>query len=288
MLIENTGQHMLDSGGHYGRHWQRNRVVNFKDLPEFEYTVEESNGEVGLYGSIPLFHFLNAYCEITESSKKLQKMFMEHSHLPEVEDESWLSCIYSFIEKYNIKHEYGGNNSYNLETVLSQGIQFQGIEINHYDNPQFAKLGIVEGEYILLQIHGGCDIRGGYTKPKVFACEYEDLLCSLSSIDIWCRECNTGFYSDDSGYHWYCDEYYPTESLTQLFFRRIATWFGVRWKNTKSFFKSPKRFFDGHRWSYYKPMRKTTQYQLKHKCYVKDEKLYCKSCNEELVVRGRT
>lgn len=27
MLTENTGRHMLDSGGAYGRNWERNRVA---------------------------------------------------------------------------------------------------------------------------------------------------------------------------------------------------------------------------------------------------------------------
>ncbi|MEM3215909.1 MAG: hypothetical protein QXS81_01030 [Candidatus Micrarchaeaceae archaeon] len=34
MLIENTGVHMLDSGGAYGRHWQENRkIADFRKRP---------------------------------------------------------------------------------------------------------------------------------------------------------------------------------------------------------------------------------------------------------------
>ena len=29
MLTENTGKHMLDSGGAYGRHWERNQKKSF-------------------------------------------------------------------------------------------------------------------------------------------------------------------------------------------------------------------------------------------------------------------
>jgi hypothetical protein len=28
-------------------------------------------------------------------------------------------------------------------------------------------------DYIILQVHGGCDARGGYTKPRVFSLDYE-------------------------------------------------------------------------------------------------------------------
>jgi hypothetical protein len=35
MLIENTGVDMLDSGGAYGRYWQRNRkIADFRKMPE--------------------------------------------------------------------------------------------------------------------------------------------------------------------------------------------------------------------------------------------------------------
>ena len=32
MLTESTGKHMLDSGGAYGRHWERNQKKSFKDF----------------------------------------------------------------------------------------------------------------------------------------------------------------------------------------------------------------------------------------------------------------
>ena len=32
MLTENTGVHMLDSGGAYGRNWERNQVKTIEDF----------------------------------------------------------------------------------------------------------------------------------------------------------------------------------------------------------------------------------------------------------------
>ena len=40
MLVENTGSHMLDSGGAYGRHHQRNAsktIEDFENEPEEQY-----------------------------------------------------------------------------------------------------------------------------------------------------------------------------------------------------------------------------------------------------------
>ena len=41
MLRENTGKHFLDSGGAYGRHWERNQDRDFSAEPyaEVEFNV---------------------------------------------------------------------------------------------------------------------------------------------------------------------------------------------------------------------------------------------------------
>src|SRR4051812_31448625 len=40
MLVENTGTHMLDSGGAYGRSWQRNQAAT-KDINPVDYFEAE-------------------------------------------------------------------------------------------------------------------------------------------------------------------------------------------------------------------------------------------------------
>ena len=52
--------------------------------------------------------------------------------------------------------EFGASfNTYNYASALSQVLQGTYVSINGKD-------------YILLQIHGGCDVRGGYTDAKLF------------------------------------------------------------------------------------------------------------------------
>src|SRR5690606_23393942 len=45
MLKENTGTHMLDSGGAYGRHWQRNQGRDFEAEKETELKFGIYNGK---------------------------------------------------------------------------------------------------------------------------------------------------------------------------------------------------------------------------------------------------
>jgi hypothetical protein len=67
----------------------------------------------------------------------------------------------------------GGRNTYNGECDLDQTLQFN-------------TLGIGGQEYILLQIHCGCDIRGGYTSPIVARMRDPDYFYFFT-VSLWCN-----------------------------------------------------------------------------------------------------
>ena len=73
------------------------------------------------------------------------------------------SCDDVFCEATGIYNE--GNpltvNTYNGEDMLSQTIQYTYFTWNREP-------------YIVLMIHGGADVRGGYTKPRVFRVDHDD------------------------------------------------------------------------------------------------------------------
>jgi len=195
MLTENTGAHPLDSGFIYGRHWERNREVeDFRKLPVVDVEVWE-NGEVLI--SVNIFHYLRFFLERDRTSEILEAMLYNLAERPEYRDMSWLGVMEEFGDYlaslgWNVSRTW---NSYNWENLLSQGIQ--GINI-------WRERGEEKEEYIILQIHNGCDIRGGYTKPRVFKLVEEedgDFVIWMDEIGAFC-EC-THVYSDDCGYHWY-------------------------------------------------------------------------------------
>jgi hypothetical protein len=60
MLTENTGAHMLDSGGVYGRNWERNQVKTIEDFenePEEVYTYSKRWNE--LSRTVSVYHYLS-------------------------------------------------------------------------------------------------------------------------------------------------------------------------------------------------------------------------------------
>lgn len=189
MLIENTGAHILDSGSVYGRAWERNRrVTDFHKLPIIHVEVGKNSLELL---QLNIFHYLRFFLERDKISKSLEKEFYE---IAENKTDSWLTLMMDFTHHLTERGwEYDGAwNSYNWENLLSQVIQ--GVSIISPD-----------GElYIMLQIHNGCDVRGGYTKPRFFRLVEEDegdFFAWMSEISAYCN-CYE-LHSDDSGYNWH-------------------------------------------------------------------------------------
>lgn len=218
MLTENTGRHMLDSGGAYGRAWERNQDRNFE--AEQPTVIEWDYDSISITHSV--FHWL---AERLEYSTKLDAEFHKWAGATEERrDTGWLELMEGWTKHLNETpdddgetHEVGGVygegdplvvNTYNGEDLLSQIIQYLYFEI--------------DGEsYVLLQIHGGCDARGGYTAPKVFEVDgteiFDNARAGISCDDDKCNPnqteipglesgpCERRWYTDD-GWNWYNDD----------------------------------------------------------------------------------
>lgn len=153
MLTENTGRSILDSGDAYGRHWQRNQGLDAESfLAASPITLDVRYGYVDV--TLDLFHWLRARLDYDH---ELNTRF--HEFADEREGTYWLQDMEEFLDKTGTNPDgylTGTYNSYNSDNLLSQTIQFAIGEDE-------------DGEsYVLLQIHGGCDVRGGYTAPRAF------------------------------------------------------------------------------------------------------------------------
>ena len=181
MMIENTGCHILDSGGAYGRNWERNRHRDFKSEPACY--IEVWGDYINVYYST--FHYLTNFLDVTEKSERYNKEFHENADKPENQSKSWLKLM----------EEYGEVvNTYNYENIIDQVLQYVIFEDE-------------EGDFfIILQIHGGCDVRGGYTDPQIFALYEPDYFhIAQSDVSAVCTGCGNNWYSDDAGIHYYYD-----------------------------------------------------------------------------------
>lgn len=223
MLTENTGRHMLDSGGAYGRAWERNQGRNFDaEQPtvikwEYDYISITHN----------VYHWL---VDRLEYDAKLDAEFHEWAEATEErKDTGWLELMEGWVAHVNstpgpddnyreMRGLYDGEdgpfitNTYNGEDLLSQTLQYMYFELDG-------------DSYVLLQVHGGCDVRGGYTAPKVFeVCGGSDgsemfdnaragISCDDDKRDpnqteipgLETGPCERRWYTDD-GSNWYNDD----------------------------------------------------------------------------------
>ena len=173
MLTENTGRHMLDSGGDSGRHWQRNQQLQLEQLVNSPRTVLDTKY---CDATLSVFHHLR---EILTYSPEWTEEFNDYAGQS---DAGWLELMETFPQSMGWRRLFT-ENSYNRESLLSQVIQY-----TVYDT----------GNEILvaLQLHGGADVRGGYTRPRIFSMDDEYSLV-MESASIYC----SGDAVDSDGPH---------------------------------------------------------------------------------------
>lgn len=158
LLTQNTGVHMCDSGGAYGRNWERNQKKTIKDFmneDEESYQFDFKYNEI--YRNVSVFHYLSGLDldEVCEKFNRRQGADWE-GELPGKD------CVYGvsnraaewLSDNHEVEVEYTFN-TYNGDSDLSQILQGSRLLIN-------------DETYYLIQVHGGCDARGGYTDAKLF------------------------------------------------------------------------------------------------------------------------
>ena len=196
MLTENTGTHMLDSGGDNGRMWQRNAnkcLQDFADESAEVYQYDTKYNEI--HRTVSVFHYLTNNLEIDTIAFNFNELNTNpkdwdadckenNVYLSGVSVNAWLDLVSS--NEVEVSRSW---NTYNGDSDLSQILQGATLTIN-------------DEHYVLIQIHGGADARGGYTDAKLFKCgdhmdgmiheylrEYSDVMEELeyieSMVDYW-------------------------------------------------------------------------------------------------------
>lgn len=198
MMKENTGHHMLDSGGAYGRNFDRNKEIDFESTPFGTLSFKSDYIDV----TLNLYHWL---VERLTFEEDLQKEFDVFTELPDNEDLSWFELVGYFPEylegllnednesKYDIDStNIFTENTYNGENLLSQIIQYTEFEVD----------GCI---IVMLMVHGGCDVRGGYTAPKIFEAFDQHSLADCAQASIYCDKDSEHHWDTDDSCHWYLD-----------------------------------------------------------------------------------
>lgn len=186
MLTENTGRHLLDSGGAYGRAWERNQGRDFdteddatldfyvREAGKYDRDRPEGDLTIDLMVTVNVYHFLKERLEYAPEADAAFRRWCE------IEDEApYLGGIEEYAES---RHASGIDNimtvnTYNGEDSLSQVLQYTVWKDAEDDEV-----------YIGLSIHGGADVRGGYTDVRIFTC-YGEPYALMDNAD-WTIHCD--------------------------------------------------------------------------------------------------
>jgi len=186
MLTENTGTHFLDSGGASNRNWQRNQIKTIKDFqdePEATLSFDVIGDDIYLEPTVSVFHKLSKVldeCRVCKifNSMKVNNWDSDNYYGVSKEGEKFLNSFgFSKLEDNETW------NTYNWDNCFSQVVQGTNLI------SECSKFG---ENYVLIQIHQGADVRGGYTDAKLFIisdgmdCRHYDVYndsCMFSVID---------------------------------------------------------------------------------------------------------
>lgn len=199
MLTENTGRHFLDSGDYYGRNWERNQGRDFESAPLGSLEIrpwKEDRADITV--TLNVYHWLK---ERVTYNGAMNKLFQQFAKRKENEKEAWLPLMEMFVQEYlpslgvKVAGLYGEgdaftNNTYNGEDALSQVLQYVYFTVED-------KTRNLNGNFVLLQIHGGADVRGGYTMPRAF--EVEESIFDNARYSVSCEG------KDGEHHTWDCD-----------------------------------------------------------------------------------
>ncbi len=167
LFTENTGKHFLDSGGTDGRAWQRNQKRDFESEPEV--TIEYWDGK---------------FSDITVNTYQYFKKVLEYDEICEAVNERlreenihWVGEV----EWEDINEAVIGSGEFHEDTISYYAynlVEFKSEQWNTYNSDyntdhvfQGRFLTIDDEPYVLLQLHLGADVRGGYSDVQLFKLE---------------------------------------------------------------------------------------------------------------------
>lgn len=180
MLTENTGRHILDSGGAYGRNFERNAGMTVESAmarPEVHVETWERDGNTVVeYCTLDLFHFLRQRCDFDAD---LDAQFREFAMSDEYREEDWFTCLNAWLD--SIGARFKGDSPLYVNTANGEDCLSQVIQYVMFDHPE------TDESIAAIVIHGGCDIRGGYTAPRMFGIGYFGLFDN-ADLEVYMQE----------------------------------------------------------------------------------------------------
>lgn len=149
----NSGRHFLDSGDYYGRHHEKPPIA--KDCNPVAVEVWTRKGSSpDISATIETAHFLEAHYEVDH---EVQSRFEDWQREREGD---WFSLAQEFCEEMGLTSQ-ARDNVYNGENDLSQVYIWEVWTEEEKPSDWI----YAENPLVVIHVHTGCDVRGGYSSP---------------------------------------------------------------------------------------------------------------------------
>ena len=229
MLKENTGASILDSGSAYGRNWEKNQTRRFKAEPPAYFNItEHSDGDIQFTYHKSTYHFIKEHAEFHSDLQREFDQFammielgLEPREIDKLALDAYEHIDYKvfnlILKQFNPNHNATWLNKmelfgeYKVLRNNATGLYHEGkpYVVNTYNHDgsvldqiiQYLLFG-VETLCALIQVHGGCDVRGGYSAPKAFMIDEGLLFDTDGSIFCDNKTCREMWRTDNGGRNW--------------------------------------------------------------------------------------
>ena len=181
MLTERVAHSMGDSGGAYGYRHDANESRDFENEPQVSIDLthlDKGDSSKCIDYSISVYHYLTSVLEFNEFTEEVNdaiqsaRDFYDDGNEDKIDYPHWSQECMEVVENL-IENDIEVGETYNTcngESNLDQVILYTPFVYE-------------DTHYIMLQVHGGCDVRGGYTDAVCFT--LEDLYgCEMAMLPI--------------------------------------------------------------------------------------------------------
>jgi len=204
MFTEKVAHSMLDSGSHYGYKHEQNEGIDFDAVDTVSFDAPRvGDTSKDICFTIDAYNYLKGQLTFNEQAEKWNSKIREiRSTCTGDEYPHWTQEVGELLKEWaddecediTIGEVY---NTYNGQSNLSQVLLYS---MAQYDR----------NYYCIMQLHNGCDIRGGYTDAVIFQLdnEYtydngyltpEDVYGSIDGINVSTSYSGYSLTSDEDG-----------------------------------------------------------------------------------------
>lgn len=212
MFMEHIPTSILDSGSAFGYRYQKCREDPVWKRPDARFEFGVRDGKPDIVSYLNTFRWLS-YALLYD--KDVDDKFQEWRKQEFPDGEGWEEHLAEFVNPQTNKtyKHWWGEYTYNYENCFDTNFIWYMIQDEKCN---------IDTNLVILQLHNGCDARGGFTQPVMFLSEHSTFYPFQIPATMCCNHCGARWDLNPYGHTEYRDNFsykdiedYPCEKGTE-------------------------------------------------------------------------